>query len=167
MLVSLIFSRGSYSKEINRTLWKDNTIHFLKHILYRYAICIYIIGLIWVCLLPLDMFHQTAHTDEKALLVGQVVRSFNLGDKVSAVDGLDVQFKSLGLDTSSQTFTYKINSNLFNGTNIHGIYRAPRSQGNEALVFSAPLKTKHGLNVQGIQIMLSLAQYFKSISSLT
>ena len=70
---------------------------------------------------------------------------------------------ALGLDTSVQDFTYMHNQNEYHGSNLQGILRAPRAEGTEALVLSAPWKTSSGKdNYYGIKLLLSLAKHFKS-----
>ena len=51
---------------------------------------------------------------------------------------LKTYFDNAGLDTSLQTFSYYRGNRIISGTNVHGIFRAPRGEGTEALVLMAP-----------------------------
>ena len=73
------------------------------------------------------------------------------------------QFTLLGLDVATQNYTYTIDGLRVMGQNLHGIMRAPRAEGTEALVLSAPWRCHNGSpNRYGIQLMLNMAKYFKS-----
>jgi hypothetical protein len=51
---------------------------------------------------------------------------------------LQAIMESLGFDTCLQSFQAHRNGTLISGSNVHGIFRAPRGQGTESLVISAP-----------------------------
>jgi hypothetical protein len=53
-------------------------------------------------------------------------------------------FEELGFDTSLQSFTMMRDSNQIKGRNVHGIFRAPRAEGTEAILIMAPLYTSNG-----------------------
>ena len=43
-----------------------------------------------------------------------------------------------------QSFTLTRDSTKISGTNVHGIFRAPRAEGTEAILIMAPLYTSNG-----------------------
>ncbi|KAJ3258769.1 hypothetical protein HK103_003363 [Boothiomyces macroporosus] len=130
-------------------------------------------------LFPTKLLHDRAVPDEKALLIGQVTRYYNYGDsfklvlpeEIWTVDneqralGLQEQFELLGLDTTLQSFRLNREGEIIKGKNVHGILRAPRGEGTEAIVLSAPQYTYNGeINRNGIQLLFSFALFCKKFS---
>ncbi len=53
-------------------------------------------------------------------------------------DDLNVFFQKLGLDTSTQHFSWKKDDDFIEGANVQAILRSPRAEGTEAILISAP-----------------------------
>ena len=116
----------------------------------------YLLGLISLFLLPHPILHDNMRADEKALLIGQVANYFRYEDLQITSEILDatiseqdraklieVYFNEIGLDTSIQSFTYYKSQKIISGTNVQGIFRAPRGEGTEAIVLFAPQLTSN------------------------
>ncbi|CAI2165835.1 1968_t:CDS:10 [Funneliformis geosporum] len=71
--------------------------------------------------------------------------------------------RKAGLKTEVQNFTVNISGKKISGTNVYGLIKAPRADGTEALVLSAPWKSRDGktININGIAAALSLGKFFK------
>nr|CAG8446037.1 12712_t:CDS:10 [Entrophospora candida] len=69
-----------------------------------------------------------------------------------------------GLKTATQNFTVKVSGKTISGINVFAVLNAPRADGTEALVLSAPWKSRDDLttNVNGIAAILSIGKFFKS-----
>nr|KAJ3420158.1 Glycosyl phosphatidyl inositol protein transamidase complex subunit [Polyrhizophydium stewartii] len=133
---------------------------------------------------PFTSLHHQAATDEKALLVGQVNRYFGYGDMDNSFhvglgpvlwgDGmttlnqselLATEFDALGFDVSVQDFTFLKEDEYITGHNVHGILRAPRGDGTEAMVLAAPMTMHDGEpNANGIRYLLGLAKFLRRYS---
>ncbi|OAJ44985.1 hypothetical protein, variant [Batrachochytrium dendrobatidis JEL423] len=75
------------------------------------------------------------------------------------------ELDKLGLDTFIQYFHYPANDELVKGYNIHGVLRAPRGDGTEAMVLTAPLTlADNAFNANGIRYLLQLAKFLKKYS---
>jgi glycosylphosphatidylinositol transamidase len=77
------------------------------------------------------------YTDEDTRL-GKLPDFFQTMDAEHRAAHLQNHMEALGFDTSLQKFTVFRTNNTITGTNVHGILRAPRGEGTEALVLSAP-----------------------------
>lgn len=170
-----------FNREVFRLKSRRIALRIFKLIFSKFAIIVYFIGLVSLGLFPSKLLHDRAVPDEKALLIGQVTRYYNYGDsfklvlpeEIWTVDneqralGLQEQFELLGLDTTLQSFQLNREGEIIKGKNVHGILRAPRGEGTEAIVLSAPQYTYNGeLNRNGIQLLFSFALFCKSSQSL-
>ena len=55
----------------------------------------------------------------------------------------------------------------YHGVNVYGVLRAPRADGSESLVLSAPLRSKRGQwNLWGVALALTMARFFAGAPSI-
>ncbi|KAJ3270445.1 hypothetical protein HDV01_007805 [Terramyces sp. JEL0728] len=168
-----------FNREVFRLKSRRIAFGIFKTIFSKYAIIVYLLGLLSLGLFPSKLLHDHARPDEKALLIGQVTRYYNYGDSYKFVlpesiweldnekraEELQGQFELLGLDTSLQSFQLNREGEVIKGKNVHGILRAPRGEGTETIVISAPQYVYNGgINRNGIQLLFSFAQFCKKFS---
>ncbi|PIA13219.1 Gaa1-like protein [Coemansia reversa NRRL 1564] len=141
-------------------------------------------GIAWLLLLPCsDLFWRPAYFSENAMLPGQVKPQFGSESHLAAMDRMDAAlsaslhegsigkqratavaevFSEFGLDTEVQEIVYDEVPRVgqHQGTNVHGILRAPRSDSVEALVIAAAWTTADNqTNINAVRLMAALAQY--------
>jgi glycosylphosphatidylinositol transamidase len=159
-------------------LLKRRAFNFIMPLL-KYAIVLYLIGILLLFALPLSLVHQNASSDERSLLTGQVSKHFFENDHVYTdtlpehlwnsdqehASFIEFEFKSLGFDTTIQHFSSLVNGSIRTAQNVHGILRSPRAEGTECIIISAPWRTMDGSsNRDGIHLILNIAKYFKKWS---
>ncbi|KAI8391330.1 Gaa1-like protein [Radiomyces spectabilis] len=140
------------------------------------SILLLLTGVIWILLLPYEGYNKRTYISENALLPGQVNVHYNYDD-VRAAE----QYRSLLEDVQSKdsetrakfiqselrhagfsSVVQQFDTEQTKGVNAFAIYRAPRSDGKEALVLSAPWMSRTGdYNTNGIAALLSIAKLFK------
>ncbi|KAI9103072.1 Gaa1-like protein [Phlyctochytrium arcticum] len=180
----------------------------------------YILGLIWLFLLPRDEFHHNAKADENALLIGQTIKYFSdldlwiasdlkrklqirvnnrtldkrylprrpqadygascstggsslIGCRNSVIstftagdaEYLGDSMREYGLDAFLQQFTLQTDDGEARGVNAYGYFRAPRGDGTEAIVISAPwLCGDGGFNAEGVAYVMAFAKFVTRFS---
>ena len=81
-------------------------------------------------------------------------------------DKLEEFLKASGLKVARQNFEYKSAGETYKGQNIYAILHAPRGDATEAIVLVGAWRNVEGaLNRSGVALLLTLARYFKSIST--
>jgi glycosylphosphatidylinositol transamidase len=157
---------------------------------YSNCLCIilYVVGIIWFCLLSAKPFNASTYFSENALLPGLVQRDFlsdretrlyydelqarvtNITDdndkKNAVLSYVRQKFASIGLAAGDQNFSFQYPFALRNkpavGSNIYGILRAPRLAGTEAIVINVPYESdKSGSSLPGLALLLGLATTFR------
>ncbi|KAI8357897.1 Gaa1-like protein [Choanephora cucurbitarum] len=143
------------------------------------SVLLFIIGLVWILLLPYEGYNKRTYISENALLPGQTNLDYGFND-IHTAEGyrqqiLDVQekdsdtrakfiyeeFRKIGFTSVMQPFTIQDLESV-KGVNTYAINRAPRSDGKEALILSASWTSRTGeYNTNGIAALLSLAKLFK------
>ncbi|KAJ2794640.1 Glycosyl phosphatidyl inositol protein transamidase complex subunit, partial [Coemansia guatemalensis] len=141
-------------------------------------------GIAWLLLLPYsDLFWRRAYFSENAMLPGQVDPHFGSERHMAAMERMDAAlstslregivgqqraaavaevFSEFGLDTEVQKIVYDEVPGVgqHQGTNVHGILRAPRSDSVEALVIAAAWTTADNqTNINAVRVMAALAQF--------
>ncbi|CAD6590725.1 MAG: Glycosyl phosphatidyl inositol protein transamidase complex subunit [Alectoria sarmentosa] len=146
---------------------------------YLSALCVFI-GVVWLCLLPLNEYSRHTYISENALLPGQVHTYFGGSEQnvfnaykyeVQALLGKDQEaiskklsdiFESAGLRPARQKYDYHAAGNTYSGENVYAILHAPRGDATEAIVLVAAWTNMDGnLNQSGVALALALAKYFK------
>lgn len=146
---------------------------------YLSALCIFI-GVIWLCLLPLNDYSRHTYISENALLPGQVHTYFGGSEQnvfnaykyeVQALVGKDREviydklseiFQSAGLRPARQKYEYHAAGSIYSGENVYAILHAPRGDATEAIVLIAAWTSMEGdFNQSGVALALALARYFK------
>ncbi|KAG1461820.1 hypothetical protein G6F46_005036 [Rhizopus delemar] len=156
----------------------------LFRLLQRFApvlsFVLFFIGIIWILILPYDGYSKGTYISENALLPGQANVEYGYNDiktaedyihKLSRVQDKDSEtraqfiqkeFRLSGFVSAVQHFTFDNNGYNTKGANAFAIHKAPRSDGKEALILSAPWVSRTGeYNTNGIALLLSLAKLFK------
>ncbi|KAI8909021.1 Gaa1-like protein [Gorgonomyces haynaldii] len=180
-MLSLLFRFGKYDRDTSRLLAKRRFFNTFRPHLRLVSLVCFVLGVIATCALPLSIGHQSVDADERALLIGQVARYFTHMDDIFAGNRLSwdqqalnnsssllfEELSSLGFDTEIQHYQYPVgeDGDLVNDQNVYGILRAPRSEGTEAVILSAPLVDFSGQQNQfGIRVLLNLAAHFRKFS---
>ena len=137
-------------------------------------------GVAWLFLLPLDEYSRKTYISENALLPGQVHTYFGgsehnvfrayrheiaqLWDQpgYQYAHSIGDIFKTHGLKTAQQRYSYTSAGQLINGTNVYGVLRGPRADATEAIVLLAAWRNMDlELNQSGVALVVTLARYFK------
>ncbi|KAJ1661937.1 Glycosyl phosphatidyl inositol protein transamidase complex subunit [Coemansia sp. RSA 1813] len=139
-------------------------------------------GIIWLLLLPLQNFSRRAYFSENAMMPGQAHSMFGADEHIAATSMIDSAlaaeekgrdsdarakalfnvFEELGLDSEIQRFKFEEVPGVgeTEGTNVHGILRAPRSDAVEALLIAASWTTSaNKTNINAVRLMAGLAKY--------
>jgi len=139
----------------------------------------FLLGLVFLLVLPHPLYNEKTYFSENALLPGLVTNHFSeeaaarsfltsLKEESSNLSPwLMAQLRGLGLEVHEHTFSlnYPLSNRTFSGTNIYAILRAPKAASTEALVLSAPLRppsSPHQDTHAGIAILLAAAKHFRS-----
>ncbi|KAG1309507.1 hypothetical protein G6F62_000715 [Rhizopus arrhizus] len=141
---------------------------------------LFFIGIVWILILSYDGYNKGTYISENALLPGQANVEYGYNDiktaedyihKLSRVQDKDSEtraqfiqkeFRLSGFVSAVQHFTFDNNGYNTKGANAFAIHKAPRSDGKEALILSAPWVSRTGeYNTNGIALLLSLAKLFK------
>ncbi|KAL8693569.1 MAG: hypothetical protein Q9218_001611 [Villophora microphyllina] len=146
---------------------------------YLSAVCI-LVGIIWLCLLPLNEYSRHTYISENALLPGQVHTYFGGSEQnvfnaykyeVQALQEksheeiatkLSEIFRSVGLKAATQRYEYQAAGSIHRGENAYAVLHAPRGDATEAIVLVAAWTNMDGdPNQSGVALALTLARYFK------
>ncbi|KAI9024469.1 Gaa1-like protein [Phycomyces nitens] len=142
------------------------------------SIILFVVGVIWLFLLPYEGYNKRTYISENALLPGQANVNYGYNDMRAAEDYrskiiqvqdkdsntrasfIQQELRRIGFTSALQHFS--VNDFNETGVNAFAIHRAPRSDGKEALILSAPWVSRTGdYNTNGISALLSLAKLFK------
>ncbi|KAL1717464.1 Gaa1-like protein [Schizophyllum commune] len=129
------------------------------------------------------------YIDENALQPGQVNTQWNWGDVHAADNYLEQleelrdqnatserraqyfieEFTKLGLDASSQRYTFETTNGTSSGENAYAVMYSPRQAGAEAMVVSASWislidEGSQTINIRGVSTVLALARFLKNYS---
>lgn len=175
---------------IPRTLSRINRHRYatfiVSNLILKYSWILYFIGFLSILLLPLPALHKKIYFDENALLTNEANRLFSHSDasntisykhdaqnfisldSISRSRYFEKVFHSIGLDSSTQSFNYTRNKKIYSGVNTYAILRAPRSDGTESILLSAPFKSFNSQdNLHATAILTSFAKFISSIFILT
>ncbi|XP_045524405.1 glycosylphosphatidylinositol anchor attachment 1 protein [Pieris brassicae] len=160
-------------------------IKVLKRIHSPLCFLFYIGAIVWFFLLGHREFNNDTYFSENALLPGLVTNEFNgeqaakqfhnellqeLEDKYEDTDEMPVpwlvaKMSQIHLEVYTHNFTLNYplgQGQVFKGTNVYGILRAPRTSSLEALVLTVPyrpLSSHQKGTTAGIALMLAFAQF--------
>ncbi|XP_045455968.1 glycosylphosphatidylinositol anchor attachment 1 protein [Melitaea cinxia] len=160
-------------------------VRILKKIHAPLCFIFYIAAIAWFFMLANKEFNNETYFSENALLPGLVTNEFNgehsanqffkefrqeLEEKYEDTDEMPVPWlvaKMSQLDLEVYTHNFTLNyplgqGQVFKGTNVYGILRAPRTSSLEALVVTAPYRSlsNHQKGTEaGIALMLAFAQF--------
>ncbi|KAJ1949091.1 Glycosyl phosphatidyl inositol protein transamidase complex subunit [Linderina pennispora] len=142
-----------------------------------------LVGLLWLLALPLENMARRAYFSENAMMPAQADTGFGSQSDTQAMSQIDSAmlahmhiddaserqaqavssvFDDLGLDTQIHRFEYDEVQGVGNhrGINVHGILRAPRSDGVEALLLAASWRTSDNqTNLNAVRLMAGMAKY--------
>ncbi|TPX69672.1 hypothetical protein SpCBS45565_g02244 [Spizellomyces sp. 'palustris'] len=173
------------AKELRRIHFRRAIGYYLQKVISSSSWIFYVVGLFWLLLLPRDEFHHIARVDENALLPGQTSKYFGdldlwvatsyrdqirtMGDPSKNVSGhaefIEQEFRSFGLDASTQNFLHARHDEIVSGANAYAVFRAPRGDGTEAIVISAPWLMENGaVNAEGVSYVLAFAKFVTRFS---
>ncbi|POW14716.1 hypothetical protein PSTT_02701 [Puccinia striiformis] len=140
-------------------------------------------------ILPTDLLSRSTYLSENAILPGQVntywswdhvhkadryadlVDQWRGFDSVQRATQIKRLLQSFGLRSQTQSYAFSSigtdSQIISNGTNVHAILHAPRTDGSEALVLMASWQTRKpgsdirgaNINVRGVASVLALAEY--------
>ncbi|KAM3958203.1 glycosylphosphatidylinositol anchor attachment 1 [Aphomia sociella] len=160
-------------------------VRLLKKVHYLLCFLCYVGALVWFFMLGNKEFNNETYFSENALLPGLVTNEFNaeqsskqfyneflqeLEDKYYDTDEMPVpwlvaKMSQLHLEVYTHNFTlhYPLGQGqIYKGTNVYGILRAPRTSSLEALVVTAPyrsISSHQKGTAAGIALMLAFAQF--------
>ncbi|CAH8609410.1 unnamed protein product [Schistosoma bovis] len=161
---------------------KEKYFKYIEKHSTLFGFLLYLIGLIWFCLLSQDELNYKTYMSENALLIGQVneifddvfssvefyeesKKAFKSNEIIGLKQWLSIQLSTIGLEVYSQNFSFShdILSPLksINGSNLYGIMRSPSGGRTEALVIITSLgdnPTYFG----SLAYVLSLSKLFRN-----
>ncbi|KAF8969844.1 Gaa1-like protein [Flammula alnicola] len=152
-------------------------------------VTLFLVGYLWMLVIPAPHIGRITYIDENALQPGQVTTDWNWGDvhvadlyltRLEQVrDGnftseqraqwLCEEFGKLGISSSTQAYSFSTSTSQLNGTNAYAVLAAPRHSGTEAIVISASWISRTGeedgtINMRGVSTVLALANFLKRYS---
>ncbi|EXX51698.1 Gaa1p [Rhizophagus irregularis DAOM 197198w] len=153
----------------------------LKKWISKLRFLLFAVGICWLFILPSEQYHKSTYISENALLPGQVNTYYSWGqvheaaafrDNITLLSNssniekaayIENELRKAGLKTAMQNFTFNMSGKKISGINVYGVFKAPRADGTEALVLSAPWKSNDGetINTNGIAAALSIGKFFK------
>ncbi|KAH7913759.1 Gaa1-like protein [Hygrophoropsis aurantiaca] len=161
----------------------------IYHRLSSVMAALFIVGYLWMILIPLPPLSQGTYIDENALQPAQVNTYWNWVDVHKADQYLYQlealrhnnatseqravfirnEFSKLGLAASIQMYEFSTSSGPVRGHNAYAIMASPRASGTEAIVISASWiscidEGSNTPNMRGISTVLSLAAFLKNQS---
>ncbi|TPX41861.1 hypothetical protein SeLEV6574_g05884 [Synchytrium endobioticum] len=170
---------------LTRLVRQRTFMFYYAKIAAQYGWISYILGLVWLLLLPFPFHQKNYYVDENALMPAQTRRYFGYNDAAVAIKYqagirevyhagnsslaralyIEQEMKKLGLDAGHQTFTFDAWSQTISGVNAYAVFRAPRGDGTESIVISAPWTRSDGsVNLNAISYMLSFASFVRQWS---
>ncbi|ELT93188.1 hypothetical protein CAPTEDRAFT_223994 [Capitella teleta] len=149
---------------INNPTTRRKLVSFISRFNSPLCVICYVVGLLGFLALAYAPYNAKTYFSENALLPGWFSWAFN---RIPAA-WFESKFRSIGVDTHVQNFTFEYPEGLvkdqrFPGQNVYGILRAPRAASTEALVMTAPYRPLDSAEktAGGIALMLSLANAFR------
>ncbi|XP_057291790.1 glycosylphosphatidylinositol anchor attachment 1 protein-like [Hydractinia symbiolongicarpus] len=158
---------------LSSTNGRQKVIPMLKKYGFSISILSYICGISWMASLAHHELSAKNYFSENQLLPGLVETYFSQLQHVYKMynrilsecpnndvikDFITTEFYKVGLDVHTQPFYIK--SKQLNGTNVYGIFRAPRAPGVESIILNVPLDRCNSSGA--IALMLTLSRYFRS-----
>ncbi|EJD02421.1 Gaa1-like protein [Fomitiporia mediterranea MF3/22] len=160
---------------------------FLARRLPYICALLYIIGYLWLLIIPSSLLGRGVYIDENALQPNQVNTYWNWAEVHRAdlylndleklrdrnatgserAEHLKHEFEKLGLHAATQEYTFTTASESISGMNAYAIFSAPRTSGTEAMVISASWASRMGegsLNLRGVATILALASHLRRYS---
>ncbi|KAF8984952.1 Glycosyl phosphatidyl inositol protein transamidase complex subunit [Entomortierella lignicola] len=141
------------------------------------------VSFIWLLALPHQSYSKHTYVSENALLPGSANVRFDWNDYLAAeayrdvvnriselpsferADALQLEFSKIGLKSATQNYTLNTSTDSRHGVNTYAVFYAPRSDGTEALVLSAPwISRTSEKNTNAIAMLLTLGKVFKRCS---
>ncbi|CAG8434789.1 11747_t:CDS:10 [Ambispora gerdemannii] len=142
---------------------------------------LFAIGVGWLFILPSNEYNKYTYISENALLPGQVNTYYSwpqvheasvYRDNIETLSTssiertayIESELRKAGIKTGTQNFTVNALGKEISGVNVFGVLSAPRGDGTEALVLSAPWISKDGktVNINGVAAILSIGKFFQS-----
>ncbi|KIK57676.1 hypothetical protein GYMLUDRAFT_203231 [Collybiopsis luxurians FD-317 M1] len=150
---------------------------------------LFLMGYIWMLVIPSSQLDRGVYFDENALQPGQVNTYWNwkeVHDADRFLDQLELlrdsnatseqrsqfimnEFRKVGLVASTQSYEFTGVNKGINGTNAYAILSSPRISGVEAMVISASWISRANegdgtLNLRGVATVLALSRFLKQYS---
>ncbi|KAF0447035.1 Gaa1-domain-containing protein [Gigaspora margarita] len=157
-------------------------VRSLKKWIPKLRYLLFLVGVGWLFIFPSEKYSKNTYISENALLPGQVntyyswsqvfdatayrdrIESLSNLSNIEKVNYIEGELRKAGLKTATQNFSVISSGKVISGINTFGVLNSPRTDGTEALVLSAPWKSKDGVttNVNGIAAALSIVKFFKN-----
>ncbi|KAF9938496.1 Glycosyl phosphatidyl inositol protein transamidase complex subunit [Modicella reniformis] len=138
------------------------------------------VSFVWLLALPHQNYSKETYVSENALMPGSATVRYEWNDYQAAekyrdvvqrisnlpsferAEALQNEFSQLGLKSATQNYTLHTSIDSRHGVNTYAVFYAPRSDGTEALVLSAPWTSrKQETNTNAIAMLLALGKVFK------
>ncbi|KIJ16768.1 hypothetical protein PAXINDRAFT_10481 [Paxillus involutus ATCC 200175] len=182
-----LFRRSRQNANVARLRRRKNAAELIHRNLSKITTSLFVIGYLWMILVPISPLSQGVYIDENALQPAQVNTNWNWQNVHQAdtylhhLEGLRDgnatseqraqfvrdEFAKLGLAAAAQNYTFATSSGSVSGVNAYAVMASPRASGSEAIVISASWLSKVGeepYNLRGISIVLALAGFLKNYS---
>ncbi|ODQ68424.1 YLR088Wp-like protein [Nadsonia fulvescens var. elongata DSM 6958] len=167
-------------EKINRSAAKYGLGAKLIKALPSISCILFLVGVTWLAVLPMEGQYRRTYISENALLPGQVntyfretewdiIRGYrqevhlleNASEEVRAKT-ISKWFENIGLKTSTHSWSVEHNDDRVNGSNVYAILHAPRGDTTGAIVLAAPWINQDGkYNDGGIALLVALSKYLK------
>ncbi|KAF9586541.1 Glycosyl phosphatidyl inositol protein transamidase complex subunit [Lunasporangiospora selenospora] len=168
---------------LSKTQRRQLFSRFALYIMPKLSYLLVAVSFIWLLALPHQSYSKRTYISENALLPGGANVRFEYGDSIVAetlretvqrissypakerAEALEQEFTQIGLKAATQNYTLNTSTTSKFGVNTYAVFYAPRSDGTEALVISAPWTSRDGVtNTNGVTVLLALARVFKRCS---
>lgn len=161
-------------ERIHKTIVKRGLIPKIIRNLPKISFLFTVIGLVWLAVLPMDGQYRGTYISENALMPSQAYSYFRESEW-NLLRGYRTQLQSFQTDnlTDYQSNLETIKGWLGDigykteihhseqGSNLYGIWHAPRGDDTEAIVLGAAYYNSDGIfNVGGLSLTLAMARYF-------
>lgn len=141
---------------------------------------LYLIGVIFIFVMPWNEFSHKTYFSENALLPGLVQVDFDMenvakqyledlkDESNNPFPWIEARLKQMGLEVYRQNFSLQFplgkKEQLYKGDNIYAILRAPRASSTEGLVFATPYRSSLSIEAPSdvsLALLLTMAKFFR------
>lgn len=160
-------------EKVHKTIVRLGLLPKIIRALPKISLFLTIIGVIWIAVLPMEGQYRGTYISENALMPSQAYSYFRESEW-NLLRGYRTQLQDFQRNDTDYESNLKIMQGWLNdigyktdiqhsaqGSNLYGIWHAPRGDDTEAIVLGAAYHNSDGIfNLGGLSITLAMARYF-------